>query len=126
MYHFYDRATMAHALTLDLDPPLRKLLVQRFGALTTEPGDLTDHTEFLVVEPGDDEADIIRAIGLSPLVEPIEGRRFGEDGFHPFWDWLGRHDAYYELIVTFGGAFGYVLLIQDRSDELGDLCRAYS
>lgn len=36
MIHLYDRATMAHALTLDLEPRLRALLAERIAALDTE------------------------------------------------------------------------------------------
>ena len=45
-----------------------RVLADRVAALRTEFGDLTDHTEFLVVEPGDTEADIVRHVGFSPLV----------------------------------------------------------
>ena len=77
MLHLYDRATMAHALTLDLDPQLHRLLAERIAALGEE---LIDCTEYLIVELGDTEADIVRHIGFSPLVEPIDGARFGEPG----------------------------------------------
>jgi len=108
MLHFYDRATMAHALTLDLEPRLQALLAVRIGKLTE---DLLDYSEFLIVEEGDTEEDVVRAIGFSPLVEPIDGTRFGEPGFEPGWDWLQEHDGWFEMIVTFGSTFAYVLLI---------------
>jgi len=126
MLHFYDRAGFARALTLDLDPQLHRLLSERIGALSE---DLLDYTEYLVVEPGDTEADIIRHIGLSPLVEPIDGARFGGKGFRPHWDYLARHNGWFELIFTFGSAFAYVLLIQDNAHNdtpLLTLCRFYS
>lgn len=122
MLHFYDRAGFLRALTLDLDPALRKLLAARIGALTEE---LLDYTEFLIVQPGDTDADIVRHIGLSPLVEPIDGKRFGEPGFHPHWDWLADHDGWYELLFTFGSAFAYLLLIEKSphlNDDLRRLC----
>ena len=126
MLHLYDRATMAHALTLNLDPTLLALLKDRIGALGEA---LIDWTEYLVVESGDTEADIIRHVGFSPLVEPIDGKRFGALGFHKHWDWLGRHDGWFEMIVTFGSTFAYVLFIPDREmipEELLKLCREYS
>ncbi|WP_206365615.1 hypothetical protein [Sphingomonas sp. AAP5] len=118
MLHLYDRATMAEALTRDLDPALQALLHSRIGNLAP---DLIDYTEYLVIEPGDTEADIVRHIGFSPLVEPIEGARFGQPNFHSFWDWLGEHDGWFELIVTFGSTFCYTLLIQDAQGLLPDL-----
>lgn len=126
MLHLYDRATMAHALTLDLYPTLLRLLKDRIGALGEA---LFDWTEYLVVESGDTEADIIRHVGFSPLVEPIDGRRFGEPGFHPHWDWLTNQNGWFEMIVTFGSTFAYVLLIQDSEgvpSDITTLCRTYA
>ena len=129
MIHLYDRATMARALTSNLDPRLETLLQQRIDALTIGPFDLTADTEFVIVQPGDTEDDIQRTVGFSPLVEPIDGIRFGDPGFHPFWDWLADHGGWFEMIVTFGSTFAYVLLIQDADDtqpELLSLCRAFA
>lgn len=122
MLHLYDRETIEHALTLDLEPTLRRLLQKRIDALGE---DLIDWTDFLVVQPGDTEADIIRHVGFSPMVEPIEGKRFGQEGFHPFWDWLADHGSWFEMIVTFGSTFAYVLFIANPSytrDPLATLC----
>jgi hypothetical protein len=129
MITIYDRAAMARVLTLDLDPRLRRLLERRFASLVTIDGDLTDWTEFLIVQPGDGEADIVREVGFSPLAEPIDGGRFETDRFYPFWDQLTAHDGWYELTVSFGSAFAYVLFIQDTEGvlpELRLLCRAYA
>jgi len=126
MLHLYDRATMVHALTLDLYPTLLRLLKDRIGALGEA---LIDWTEYLVVESGDTEADIIRHVGFSPLVEPIDGRLFGEPGFHPHWDWLTDQNGWFEMIVTFGSTFAYVLLIQDSEgvpSDITTLCRTYA
>lgn len=126
MLHFYDRAGFAHALTLDLDPNLHRLLAERIGALTDE---LIDYTEYLVVQRGDTEADIIRHIGLSPLIEPMDNIRFGKPGFRPRWDWLAKHDGWFELIFTFGSTFAYVLFIEDDGrtrTEILEMCRHYA
>lgn len=123
MIHLYDRATMAHALALDLDPTLLSLLKDRIGALGEA---LIDWTEYLIVEPGDTEADIVRHVGFSPLVEPIDGKRFGEPGFHAHWDWLVDHGGWFELSVSFGSTFAYVMFIKDADRvpaDLLDLCR---
>jgi hypothetical protein len=126
MLYFYDRASFAVALTLDLDPGLHALLAERIGTLTE---DLIDYTEYLVVEPGDTEADIVRHIGLSPLIEPMDGIRYGEPGFRPHWDYLAAHDGWFEFVFTFGSTFAYVLFVEIRNDEtdpLRSLCLKYA
>jgi hypothetical protein len=128
MIKAFDRASMAHLLTLDLAPDLHILLRSRFGSLVTVDGDLTDWTEFLIVQPGDSEEDIVREVGFSPLVEPIDGGRFGGKGFNPFWDHLTDHGGWFELTISFGSTFAYVLFIQDEVGvlpELRSLCRRY-
>ena len=122
MLHFYDRETIARALTLpSLPAPLR----QRIAALSD---DLIDWTEYLVIEPGDTERDIIRLVGFSPFVEPIDGARFGEPGFEPPLDWLAKHDGFFELVFSFGSTFAYVLFIEDSDavdPDLLSLCREH-
>lgn len=130
MIHIYDRAGMARALTLDLQPRLRDLLAERIAALDTEYGDLTDWTEILVVEPADTEEDIVRHVGFSPLVEPIDGARYGEPGFRPDgWDLLAERGGWFEMIVTYGSTFATILLIRDADGALPDLlsmCREHA
>jgi hypothetical protein len=126
MLHFYDRAGFARALTLDLDTNLHRLLAERIGTLTEE---LIDYTEYLVVQSGDTEADILRHIGLSPLIEPMEGTRYGELGFRPYWDWLEVHCGWFELIFTFGSDFAYVVFVENREGvphDLLTLCQVYA
>lgn len=124
MLHFYDRATMAHALTLDVAPDLHGLLADRIGALGE---DLIDWTELLIVEPGDTEEQIVNIIGFSPLVSPIDGSRWPEPEFEPCWDWLADQCGCFEMIVTFGSTFACVLLIADQDgvpSDLRQMCRS--
>lgn len=126
MLHFHDRAGFAHALTLDLDANLHRLLAECIGALTE---DLIDYTEYLVVQPGDTEADIIQHIGLSPLIEPMDGIRFGEPGFRPHWDWLAERQGWFAMILTFGSTFAYVLFIENSegmTEPLLSMCRRFA
>ncbi|WP_236552998.1 hypothetical protein [Sphingomonas sp. 8AM] len=116
---------MARALTLDLEPCLHALLTDRIGSLVTANHDLTDQTEFLVIEPGDTEEDVIRAVGFSPLVEPIDGLRFGEPGFYSWWDWLANREGWFEMIVTFGSVFAHVLLISHHNHPYARLCSQF-
>jgi hypothetical protein len=129
MLTIYDRAQQARVLTLDLEPALRALLQRRFAALGTADCDLMDWTEFLIVEAGDREDDIIREVGFSPLIEPINGARFGGKGFAPFWDHLTDHGGWFELSISFGSSFAYVLFIHDGEGilpELRCMCRRYA
>lgn len=124
----HDRASMRHALTLDLEPKLHALLMASIARLTAGEHDLIDWTEYLIVQPDDTESDIIRHVGFSPLVEPIEGTRFGMPGFQPFWDWLIDHAGWFELSISFGSTFAYILFIEDAEGlppDLLALCRRY-
>lgn len=123
MLHFYDRATMTSAMRFDIDPALKALLHARIKGLSS---DLLDYTEYLIVEPGDTEDDMVRNVGFSLLVEPIDGARYGSPGFVGCWDWLISHEGWFELIVTFGSTFAYVFFVKDADGvdpELRAMCR---
>lgn len=126
MLHFYNRAGFARALTLDLDSQLKQLLTKRITALAE---DLIDYTEYLIVQAGDTEEDIVRHIGLSPLIDAVDGIRYGEPGFNPSWDIALDHGGWLELVFTFGSAFAYVVFISDHvcSDAfLRKMCREFA
>lgn len=84
--------------------------------------ELGDLTHILVIEPGDEEGDIIDAIGFSPLVSRI-------DGIHlqPDWDWIDRHEGWWEPVYTVSNdGFAFILFVQDAPgvlSDLLDLCR---
>ncbi len=119
MNNLPDLDSQLAALNQPLEPHLHKLLhgcIQ--NALALELGDLT---HFLIIEPGDDEGAIIDAIGFSPLVSRIDGVHL-----QPDWDWIERHEGWWELLYTVGNDFAYVLLVQDAPGvlpDLLDLCR---
>ncbi len=119
------RASLARVLALDLPPGLAALIRRRADDLA----ELMDWTELLVVTAGDREDDIVREVGFSPLVAPVDGARFGEPGFEPFWDHLVDHDGWFELSVSFGSTFAYLLLVHDAEGvpaDLLDLCRRHA
>jgi hypothetical protein len=117
----YDRASMAHLLSLDLEPRLHRLLERRFAALVTAYGDVTDATEFFIVQSNVTEAEIEEELGYSPLEEPITGARFGSGGFQPYWDHLVRHDGWFEMAISYGSTFATIVLIEDAHGVLPDL-----
>ncbi len=128
MISLIDGASIADASTLPLEPRLAALIAARIAKLDTPYGNLGDLTHILVIEPGDTEANIVEAVGLSPLVNPIDGVRFGDAGFQPWWDWLQRHDGWFELVVCVGDSgFAFVLFIAEDADpELLTLCRTFA
>ena len=128
MLSLRDEASMKAALRLRLQPELRQMLSDRIqDAAATE---LLNMTHFVVVEPGDCEHDLVDAIGLTPLVNPIDRARYGARDFHPFWDFLEHHSGWFEMIVSVGNSgFAFVLFIQDAEgadSELMALCREYA
>lgn len=100
--------------------PLRTLLADRL-ADTLSCG-LQDLSHVLVVEAGDREADIVDAVGFSPLVSRVDCVRN-----QPDWDWLERHDGWWELLYAIGTGFAYILLVEDaQGSPVADLCRKYA
>ena len=125
-----DRAAIEAAPNVSMPVEVRDILARRIAGLTSPHGDLTDLTHFLVVETGDTEAAIVAEIGFSPLVNAIDGARFGSPDFHPSWDWLRDVGGWFELIMTVGNSgFAFVLLIEDRDGtdpELLRMCRRHA
>ena len=125
-----DRAAIEAAVNGSMPVEVRDILARRIAGLTSPHGDLTDLTHFLVVEAGDTEAAIVAEIGFSPLVNAIDGARFGSPDFHPSWDWLRDVGGWFELIMTVGNSgFAFVLLIEDRDGtdpELLRMCRRHA
>jgi len=128
MLSIYDAETMERALNQPLDTPLRNLLTARFDHASTMG--VTELTHWLVVQAGDTEADIVREIALSPLANPIDGKRYPSRRFRPFWDWLRDLGGWYEMIIAIGnGGFAFVLLIEagEGADAaLNSLCSLYA
>lgn len=125
MIHIYNAATLASALASDLAPELRRLLLSRIA----EIGDaLMATTEWLIIEPGDDEADMISALGFTPLVEPIDGVRY-PDFEQGGWDWIVDHGRYLEMQFSWGSSAALLLLIEDADGvipQLLALCRRHA
>lgn len=106
------------ALHQPLGRALRLLLEDRLSD-TIRCG-LQDLTHILVVEAGDTEQQVIDAVGFSLLASRIDNRPNCPD-----WDWIERHDGWWELLYTVGNSgFAFILLIEDADDSpFAQLCR---
>lgn len=128
MLSFHDAAAVAAApKTASINPSLKQLLADRVHDWTTT--DLLHLTHVLIVQPGDTERDIIDQVAFSPLSSPIDGERYGTKEFVPHWDWLERHDGWFELMVAFSDGYACFLFVQDADGvdpHLLQLCRTYA
>jgi hypothetical protein len=110
------------------DPALQKLLADRIHDWAAT--DLLGLTHLLVVEAGDTEQQVVEEIAYSPLVNPINGARFPSPAYLPPFDFLERHDGWFELIQTVANdGFAFVIFIEDVEEgdpELLNLCRTYA
>ena len=61
------------------DPQLKNLLWTRVQDWTARG--LLDLTHLVLVEVGDTDKSIIEELGFSPLANPLDGKRYGEEGF---------------------------------------------
>lgn len=111
MLSFDTKASLIEALTLPLDPILHDLLTALINDALVRG--LCDLTHILVVQSGDTEADIVDAIGFSPLVHRTYGTRLGDPDHEPDWDWRTDHDGWIELVYCVADSgFAYLLLVQ--------------
>jgi hypothetical protein len=129
MLSFHNAAAIAAAPSkAPIDPILKQLIADRVQDWTAT--DLLDLTHLLIVEPSDTEEALLDEVAFSPLINPLDGRRFRQKGFTPSWDYLEAHDGWFELITTVGNSgFAFVLFIQDVEGvdaELRALCHAYA
>jgi hypothetical protein len=129
MLSFHDAAAIAAApTTMSIDPTLRQLIADRVHDWNAT--DLLDLTHLAIVQAGDTEEAVIDEVAFSPLSNPLDGKRFGSKDFEPCWDWLERHDGWFEMIMTVGNdGFAFVLFIEDSAGidhQLRQLCQTYA
>ena len=104
-------AAVTRALSSDLDPELRQLLAKRVEQLMPDGAD--DLVHFIVVEPGDSITAIATELGFSPLVNFVDGSRYGDPDFTPSWEWIERHGSWFEVAyVLSDDGFGCVLWVR--------------
>lgn len=118
MINLPDMEAVRAALRQPLKPELKRLLADRLA--NTESCGLASLTHILVIEAQDTEAAVIDAVGFSPLASRIDG-----NSNQPDWDWLERHEGWWEALYCVGDSgFAFILLIEN-SDESpwAELCR---
>jgi hypothetical protein len=83
---------------------------------------LADLTHILVVEPGDNEEQIVNTVGFKPLASRIDGLRLQAD-----WDAISHESGWFRLLYLVGDSgFAFLLFVQNAPGvlpELLDLCR---
>lgn len=81
---------------------------------------------FMIVEPGDDPHDMEPC----PLINIVDGRRFGDAGFTPSWEAIEDHGGACELtFVLSDEGSGVVIFVPCREGidpDLLKLCRTYA
>src|SRR3954464_15644457 len=99
MLSYNEAAAIAAAPTnASIDPSLRALLATRVRDWAS--ADLLGLTYLIIVQPGDSERTLLDTIGYTPLFNPLTGKRFGERGFGPSFDWLKLTGRHWEIIET--------------------------
>lgn len=128
MQIFGNAKAIAKAPRVVTDPQLKNLLTDRLQDWTALG--LLGLTHLALVEVGDTEKSIVEEIGFSPLVNALDDKRFGMEGFVLPFDWLEDHGGYFELIMTVGNdGFAFTLFVRDREGvdpELLSMCRTHA
>lgn len=128
MISIYDNDTLAAALAQPIEPELAQLIRDRWD--DAEAMGLADLTHLLLVQPGDEEAEIEQEIGFRPSVNPIDGIIYGAADFVPYWAWLEDLGLAWELLHTVGDeGFAYLFFVQKAKGVpavLQHMCREYA
>ena len=125
MQSFDNAKAIAGAPRISTDPQLQNLLSDRVQDWTALG--LLAMTHLVLIEVGDTDESLIEELGFSPLVNPLDGKRHGMEGFVLPFDYLEDHGGWFELIVTVGNdGFAFVFFLRAREGvdpELLSMCR---
>lgn len=103
------------ALRSPLAPDLHDLIASRLQDAFA--CGLADLTHILVIQQRDTEAQIIDAIGFSPLVSRMDCNRL-----QPDWDFLEHHEGWFELVYTVGNSgFAFLVFVERAAGVLPEL-----
>lgn len=112
------------------DPELLALVRQRIADTAEYVDHFSELVYFVIVQPGDDIADIDEALGFPVMANRFDGTRFGAPAFRPSWDVLAEFPGWFELVfVTCDDGNGVTLFVsrtQGTPAELLTMCRAYA
>lgn len=112
------------------DPELQALIRQRISETAEYVDHFSELVYFVIVQPGDDIADIDEALGFPILSNRFDGIHFGQAGITPSWDVLAEHAGWFELVFVTGDDGNGVTLFVSRTQgtpaELLTMCRAYA
>lgn len=110
-----DLDAIVSALRTPLAPDLDGLIADRLQDAFA--CGLADLTHILVIEAGDTEAQIVDAIGFSPLVSRMDRNRL-----QPDWDYIEPHPGWWELIYTVGDSgFAFFVFVERAEGVLPEL-----
>ncbi|RYG89849.1 MAG: hypothetical protein EON59_00975 [Alphaproteobacteria bacterium] len=128
MLALFDTPSLERALSLPLDPKLRRLLHQQVDHLNALDFAVRDTTYFLIIEAGTTMEEIVDELGWSPLVD-LDGNRFGATEFNPSHEYVEHREGWY-IISTTGGNDALFTLIVANDDaidrDLLALCHIYA
>ncbi len=108
-----DGGSLTRALSTSIDPPLKRLLVQRRDQLG---GDIEGLARFLIAEPLDGLDALETELGF-----PVSGDLEGSFGC----EWVADHGTFYEAVwILTDDGFAHVALIpkRDVDPELLEFC----
>ena len=113
-----DRASQLAILDQPIAKPLHDLIAGRLSDAASLG--LADLTHIVVLTREDDPASIVDALGFNPLCS-----RMDETLQRPDWDWLERHDGFFELVYAIGNdGFAIIVFVADDGGPLATACRA--
>ncbi len=128
MQSFTDAKAIARAPRIMTDPQLENLLQARVQDWTALG--LMNVTHLVIIEVGDTENSIIEELNFSPLINPLDGKRYGMDGFVFPFDYIEDHGGWLELFVCVSNdLFAFHLFVRNREgvdSELLAMCREHS
>ncbi|MBB4609798.1 hypothetical protein [Sphingomonas yabuuchiae] len=128
MLSLFDTPSLERALSLPLDRKVRGLLQAHVDHLDRLDLDVRDTTYFLVIDAGCAMEDVTDELGWSPLVNPIDGQRYGDAALHPFHEALKDRGGWFEMHVCVGNEAVFILFIRDSDRAPPDLvafCREF-
>jgi len=112
------------------DPELQALIRQRIADTAEYVDHFSELVYFVVVQPGDDIADVDEALGFPVMANRFDGIPFGQPGFTPSWDVLAEFPGWFEQVFVTGDDGNGVTLFVSRTQgtpaDLLAMCRAYA